>query len=1277
MTRTFLLIGALVAAQAAAQPFGSPLPLSSDFFLPEGVTVESGRVVVCDTAHAVLKTAPRATLGTSPSFTAFGASAGPSAVGERLGRATGIAGDGAGNLFVVDKAGNEVQRFSWSGSAYVHDAAFLTTPGPLAGGVPFSMPSDVATDASGNVYLLDGANKRVLRALAPGYASWTVFRADAAWPTCDGLDVSPAGDHVWLACFGDSPLLDVPATGPWRALGRAGGLDGELNDPRDVALLPSGQLLVADTANARVELFDPTTGAQSHVVTAPVTSQPTRLFVQGPDVYVTDAARGQLIALLGTTPSTADVFVRDHALDDGAEPSDPAATLTSPDLVVRNLPDVDLAAAERDGLDAVASQQPRMNQNNYVYVAVRNRSALDALGVAVQLYSADPGSALSFPADWRLNDFYVAYDTPTLNEPGNLLLVDRVPAAVASAGAVTPGYRVVGPLVWRPTAPRDAMSWDGLTQLLVRLTLAGDTTLSGVGLDAVRASNNVARREVTVQHAPPAIGTQNALVVLARFMGSDGTVAFDLVGERLARLDQWLGEVSRGATRLSPLVVGPYELSHDAAYYRAGGQDPLIELTNEVVARAYADDPRVLDGLLPADTADDITRVIVVVDDDSFPADRATTRTWPYVIGGATRLLSTSVHVSSSEPAEWSHGFSHQLGMEDLHVWPDVTLTPATGVPVGWDVMARPEAPRRLTAVHPLGISKAQVPWLEPGNGLRFIARPAVTVDQTFRLAYQSLATGSETGVVALGLTPGVTDFSDEQHFVVLESRGNALGDADMELPADGVLVYRWDRDVPQGWAPVLVHDATAGTATVDDAALGVGGSTSVTGTGIEVSVVSRSGTDGRGGYDVHLRYTPAPLTDLGFEPSNGAMSPDIWVDSPENGLVSDPALAVPGEEAARGDADNYIYARVHNYGTAPAYGVEVHFALSDPFHTVGGEDQFDPFASVILPVVPAGMTANAHVLWHPTGDDPHRCVRASLRRVVADLNRGNEEAQRNLQIDVSTTMTMGGSSSGGSSMGAGMREAHLDFQLRNASSTPRRVYYRVDGTPPSWSSRLDVASEVLLPGQVGLHALDVKVPTSAALCTEAPVHVSAWTPRADTIERLGGATLAVRVRKEVAWSTPKVWTEKCDPKQAGKTPCEVIVVAATSTSAEPRDVQVRFDEPSGYAHFRTMALDASGALVARFPARTGGLWNVRLQSEGTPCLAPAEVRAGLWLQLPQSKDQDGDGVPDVKERTGDADGDGLENIYDVDSDDDGIPDGKEKPGDSDLDGIPDVNDPK
>lgn len=1258
---------ALLATCAAA--YGPPVGFSGDFLLPEGVTVDLGRVVVNDTLHAVLKSAPRDALMAGVTFTSHGFAAGD-AHGPRLARATGIAADGAGNLFVVDRAGNEVQHFSWVAGAYVETPLMLLAE-LTAGGRPASMPSDVAVDGAGNVFVLDGVNKRVLRAAAPGYLGWTVWREDASWPFCAGLDVAPAGDRVLLACEGDRPLLDVPAAGAARALGRFGNRDGELNNPQDVALLPSGLLLVADTGNARVEQLDPVALVQTHVVTAPTTSQPTRLCVSGDDVFVTDLARNQLIALLGGGVAGADVYVRDFVGDDGIEPTAPTIALTSPDIVVRSAPDISLTDAERLGLHTFPSEEPRAGADNFVYVAVRNRAALPANSVAVQLFSAEPTSALRFPTDWGLDDFF---RFGTLGERGNVLSLDVVPAATVAAGVTQPGYRVVGPFVWRPTAPRDALTWDGRTQLLARLVFLGDDTIDGVGLDAVRASNNVARREQTVRRAPPGVGTQNTLVVRASFAGGGAAPDRALIEARLTEADAWLAEVSRGATRLTWDLAGPFVLPHDAAFYAAGGQDPLVELTTEALRLAELELPGRLDGLLPDDTADDVTRVLVVVDDEAFPVDRATTRTWPYEVAGRRRELSTSVHHAGSALPEWVHGLSHHLGFKDLHLYPVAPPTLAVRVPEGWDVMARPAAPGvALAAVHPLGLPKALVPWLAPGVGLRFVPRPAVGFDETIDLRPQSALMAGQVGVVALGLTPGVTDFIDERHFVVVEARRNDLGDFDMSLPGSGVLVYRSDADIEQGQAPVLLSDAQPASATVADAPLDVGLPALSFGFGVSVSVPTRLGVGGRDGYSVRIRHTPTGFSDLGFVPAEVPWdSNDIWVDSPENGQVADPALAVQGEEVALPDQLNFVYAQVHNFGDVAAYDVEVEFAFSDPFTTVGGEDQFLHHDSVMVPVVPARGSVKVRTAWTPAASmDPHRCVQVRLRRLVNDQNRGNDLAQRNLRVAVSAAAMSG---AGGSGSGGGMDIAELPVAFRNTSSSAKRVYYRVDGVPAGWSADLGTTTQVLPAGGQVQHTLKVKPALTAQACRSTPVRVSTWARQGDTLARLGGATLRVDVRKPVQWvDKPRLWTKACDPKQQG--PCELINVSAKSSLAMKQTVVVRFDGESGASHFRTVQTDATGVMTAQLWVGSGGLWTITARSLGNPCQAPASFQTQLWLGLKVLADQDGDGLLDKDELAGDFDKDGLENVLDPDSDGDGVLDGKEQPGDADKDGTPNVID--
>lgn len=1254
---------ATVLISTTSLAFGPPVGLSSDFALPTGVAIDGTRVVVNDTFHQLLKSAPRSALMTGIVFSPHGATpVGPPA-GARLGTATGITSNGAGSLFVVDRGAREVQRFDWdmATNTYVDQPGFTMMPGNTADGVEFAGPSDIAIDALGNLFLLDTMNHRVVRS-EPPYTNWTVWRADPSWPTCTGLDVNSTGDHVFLACNGDLPLIEVPSSGPWRSLGLAGTRDGELFNPQDVAIY-EGLLLVADTNNARVELLDPTTGIQTHVVTTPICSQPNRIAVQGDDVFITDASRAQLIVLLSGGTAAGDVYVRDSIDDDGTEPSLPGALLNSPDIVVRQSPDIDLALASASGLHTFPSQEPRTNTNNYVYVAVRNRRAGDALGVAVQLFTATPGSALTFPAEWNSADFFRHWDTPMLNEQSNLLTIDRVPGRSGIAGDVRPGYRVIGPLIWRPTAPRDVMTWDGRTQLLVRLVYAGDETVITTGEDALRVSNNLSRREVTVRRAPPAVGTQNTLVVRVTF--SDSTTPppdEGLINMRLTEASAWLTEVSRGQSALGWEVAGPFVLSHPRSFYATAGQDPLVELTGEAIRLAEAERPGRFDGLIPEDHTDDITRVVVVLDDVAFPADRATTNTWPYEVGGRRRDLTTSVHQVTSALPEWAHGFSHHLGLKDLHPWePTVDLLSRT--PFGWDVMARP-VDAALTAVHPLGFTKSTVPWLGPGDGLRFVPRPATLFDETVQLVAPSQLFAPSISVIALGLTPGVTDVLDEQHFVVIEARRNDLGDADQSLSGSGVLVYRYDRDIPHGQAPVLLTDARPATATLADAQLELGVPTLSLGFGIDVSLLRELGADGREGFEVRVRHLPTSPVDLGFTPQEYEWeSADLWVDSPLFDQELDAQRAMPVEEQPQRMALNYVYARVHNYSDVPAYDVEVQFLVSDPMNTIGGAVNFTHLSSVIVPVIPPRSAWNVRTAWTPTDvDDPHRCLKAQLRRVVTDPFPGNDFAQQNVQV-ANVVMTSGRFDS-----------AQLDAVLRNADPTPKRVYYRLDG-PRDWTLELDVASEVIAPGVQVQRKMVVQPPSTAPKCTSTPVRFTSWARQRDTLERLGGSTLRVDLREAVQFNKPKLSTTKCDPKRYGNGPCELLLVEAQSTWPKKQKVTVRFEGESGAVHFRTFTTDALGDLKFDFAIRSGGLWNLELLAEGDVCHQPAALETGLWLALPVNVDQDKDGVPDAKELTGDADRDGLENVLDPDSDDDQRGDGQEQPGDDDKDGTPNVND--
>jgi hypothetical protein len=95
---------------------------------------------------------------------------------------TGIATDAAGNVYVVDRDNNRVQVFD-------SDGHFLAKWGVRGAGLgAFSQPTAVAVGCDGSVYVADTNNNRVQR-FDPVAAAGTGCLAPGAWPP--PLDVSP------------------------------------------------------------------------------------------------------------------------------------------------------------------------------------------------------------------------------------------------------------------------------------------------------------------------------------------------------------------------------------------------------------------------------------------------------------------------------------------------------------------------------------------------------------------------------------------------------------------------------------------------------------------------------------------------------------------------------------------------------------------------------------------------------------------------------------------------------------------------------------------------------------------------------------------------------------------------------------------------------------------------------------------------------------------------------------------------------------------------------
>jgi sugar lactone lactonase YvrE len=104
---------------------------------------------------------------------------------------SGVAVDSAGNVWVAEMNGNRVQKFD-------EDGDLLMVLGGTQGSADgqFTSPRDVAIDSAGNVYVADWGNQRIQKFNSEG-----VFQAKTgpgAFDTFDGpIGIATDGSHVW------------------------------------------------------------------------------------------------------------------------------------------------------------------------------------------------------------------------------------------------------------------------------------------------------------------------------------------------------------------------------------------------------------------------------------------------------------------------------------------------------------------------------------------------------------------------------------------------------------------------------------------------------------------------------------------------------------------------------------------------------------------------------------------------------------------------------------------------------------------------------------------------------------------------------------------------------------------------------------------------------------------------------------------------------------------------------------------------------------------------
>jgi len=289
-----------------------------------------------------------------------------------------------------------------------------------------------------------------------------------------------------------------------------------------------------------------------------------------------------------------------------------------------------------------------------------------------------------------------------------------------------------------------------------------------------------------------------------------------------------------------------------------------------------------------------------------------------------------------------------------------------------------------------------------------------------------------------------------------------------------------------------------------------------------------------------------------------------------------------------------------------------VRLRISEPYHTVGGEADFDKFVGIKhIDSLGVGQT-DVFVEWTPvTAEEPHACVKVDLINLVGtDTNVNDNWAQENLDIVASVT-------------GSPFHPVTYNYNLTNPYQYPALFYFRAEGAPAGWKVVLNPRKIRLNPGERMVGQATITPPEKAEVCTSEWIQITSWTPRGDTLINVGGGVVQVDLRRSVAIDlkaeagrcSEKDWEillrdakkqgKKLDPAIVRKRCGRMVVQGCLDPPIAGQEIILKYVDPLGNVTYRTVKTDQNGCFEDFFVSVTGGTWQVSAEYPGGRCEAP------------------------------------------------------------------------